>query len=187
MPRPRPAALWVALLAALALARPVEAQRSPKAVGFQAGYADAGLSVEGLDDGLESRAGAYVGVYFRARLLPWLALQPEVDFTIKGGEIPTGGLLPVDLVRLDLGVLELPLLVRISTPYRRESIRPVVFGGASIGFEIGCSRTLVTQSQVRSVECDRSGTVTVGEGSIEVEPLEVRSPDVSWVLGGGVQ
>jgi hypothetical protein len=187
MPRLRPAAVGAALLATLALARPAGAQRSPKAVGFQAGYANAGLEIEGLGDALESRAGAFVGVYFRARVLPWLTLQPELDFTIKGGQIPSGGLLPVEFVRLDLGVLEVPLIARISTPYRRESIRPVLFGGASVGFEIGCSRTLVTQTQVRSIECDGSGTITVGEGTVDVAPIEVSSPDVSWVLGGGIQ
>jgi hypothetical protein len=184
MPR-RVAAL---LLLALALAPAAAAQRGRQAVGFQAGYARASLDFVGEETELEPRAGAFVGVYYRARLLSWLSLQSELDFTVKGGDLPVGDLLTgVDRVRVDLGVLEVPLLARISTPYRRESLRPSLFGGVSVGFEIGCGRTLIASSTVRSVECADSGLVDVGGTPLQVRPIDIGSPDVSWVLGGGIQ
>lgn len=177
-------------LAAAALllgALPAAAQRSPRAVGFQAGYANARLRTEGFE-ALTSREGAYVGVYYRARILSWLTLQPEVDFTIKGGEVPLGSLTTsVDALSLDLGVLEIPVLVKVSPPYRRESIRPFVFGGASLGLEVGCTRTLVGESQVRSVECSASETLTFGDDTLVVNPLKIPSPEVSWIVGAGIQ
>jgi hypothetical protein len=184
MPR-RVAAL---LLLALALAPAAAAQRGRQAVGFQAGYARASLDFVDVDNALEPRSGAFVGVYYRARLLSWLSLQSELDFTVKGGDLPVGDLLgDVERVRVDLGVLEVPLLARISTPYRRESLRPSVFGGVSVGFEIGCGRTVIAATAVRSVECSDSGFVEIGGTTLQVRPIDVGSPDVSWVVGGGIQ
>ena len=174
--------------AALALAvGPVAAQRSPQAVGFQAGYASARLAGENLE-ALESRQGAFVGVYYRARVLPWLTLQPEVDFTIKGGEVPVGSLgTTLESVSLDLGVLELPLLVKVAPSYRRERVRPFIFGGASLGLEVGCTRTLVSANQVRSVDCSSSETLTFGSDTVRLGAIDVPSPDVSWIVGAGIQ
>jgi len=166
---------------------PAAAQRSPRAVGFQAGYASARLRTEGLE-ALTSRQGAYVGVYYRARILSWLTLQPEVDFTIKGGEVPLGNLATsVKSLSLDLGVLEIPVLVKVAPPYRRESIRPYVFGRASLRIEVGCTRTLVGETEVRSVECSASEVLTFGADTLVVSPLEVPSPEVSWIVGAGIQ
>ena len=179
--------LALAVAGLLLGALPASAQRSTRAVGFQAGYASARLRTEGLD-ALQSRQGAFVGIYYRARVLSWLTLQPEVDFTIKGGEVPLGDVTSsIQSLSLDLGVLEIPLLAKVAPPYRRESIRPVVFGGASVGLEVGCSRTLVGQGEVRSVDCNDSETLTLGSDTLEVSPLGVPSPDVSWVVGAGIQ
>lgn len=186
MTRPcRPLALAAAALLLGTL--PAAAQRSSRAVGFQAGYANARLRTEGLE-ALTNREGAYVGVYYRARILSWLTLQPEVDFTIKGGEVPLGELTTsIRSLSLDLGVLELPLLVKVAPPYRREAIRPFVFGGASLGLEVGCTRTLVGETEVRSVECSASEVLTFGADTVVVSPLEVPSPEASWIVGVGIQ
>jgi hypothetical protein len=186
MTRPcRPLALAVAALLLGTL--PAAAQRGSRAVGFQAGYANARLRTESLE-ALSNREGAYVGVYYRARVLSWLTLQPEVDFTIKGGEVPLGELTTsVRSLSLDLGVLELPLLVKVAPPYRREGIRPFVFGGASLGLEVGCTRTLVSETEVRSVECSASETLTFGADTLVVSPLDVPSPEASWIVGAGIQ
>jgi hypothetical protein len=180
-------ALPLAVAALLLGTLPAAAQRSSRAVGFQAGYANARLRTEGLD-GLSNREGAFVGVYYRARLLSWLTLQPEVDFTIKGGEVPLLGLTSsVRSLSLDLGVLEVPVLLKVAPPYRRERIRPFVFGGASLGLEVGCTRTLVGETQVRSVECSGSETVIFDNDTLLVTPLEVPSPEASWIVGAGIQ
>ena len=186
MTRPcRPLALAAATLLLGTL--PAAAQRSSRAVGFQAGYANARLRTESLE-ALSNREGAYVGVYYRARILSWLTLQPEVDFTIKGGEVPLGDVTSsVRALSLDLGVLEIPVLVKVAPPYRRESIRPFVFGGASLGLEVGCTRTLVGETEVRSVECSASEVLTFGTDTLVVTPLEIPSPEASWIVGAGIQ
>lgn len=186
MTRPcRPFALAAAALLLGTL--PAAAQRSPRAVGFQAGYANARLRTEALE-ALSNREGAYVGVYYRARILSWLTLQPEVDFTIKGGEVPLGGLTSsLRSLSLDLGVLEIPVLVKLAPPYRRESIRPFAFGGASVGLEVGCTRTFVGETEVRSVECSASELLPFGADTLVVSPLEIPSPEASWIVGAGIQ
>ena len=177
----------ILVLATLLHAAPAAAQRGAHAVGFQAGYASASLASQSLE-ALQRREGAFVGVYYRARLLSWLTLQPELDFTIKGGEVPLGELSSnIQSLSLDLGVLEVPLLMKVAPPYRRESIRPFVFGGASVGLEIGCNRTLVGEGTVRSVDCNDSQTVVFGADTVNVGPLNIPAPDVSWIVGAGIQ
>jgi hypothetical protein len=177
----------IAAVALLLGTLPAAAQRSSRAVGFQAGYASARLRTEGFD-ALSSREGVYVGIYYRARILSWLTLQPEVDFTIKGGEVPLGGITTsLNSLQLDVGVLEIPLLLKVAPPYRRERLRPFVFGGASLGLEVGCTRTFAGATQVRSVECSGSETLTFGPDTVVVSPLEIPSPEASWIVGAGIQ
>ena len=180
----------LALLAALhAAPSPADAQRNPSAVGFQAGYAYSSLISSEVQEALTGRQGALVGVYFRRRVLPWLALQAELDFASKGGDIPTPDLEPggLEALRLELGVLEIPLLVRIAPSYRRESLRPFAYGGMSVGLEIGCSRIFLGPDLVQSVDCASSGTVPVFGNPIEVAPIDITSPEVSWLAGLGIQ
>jgi hypothetical protein len=183
----RRAAALVLTALALGVAR-AHAQRSAHAVGFQAGYANSSLQSQSLE-ALESRQGAFVGVYYRARVLSWLTLQPEMDFTLKGGEVPLGEAIPsLQSLSLDLGVLEVPLLIKVAPPYRRESLRPFLFGGASIGLEVGCTRTLVAANdQVRSIDCSAAETLVLGGETLDVAPLKIPSPDVSWIVGAGIQ
>ncbi|MCU0620835.1 MAG: PorT family protein [Gemmatimonadales bacterium] len=179
----------VTLALLLAVAAPVGAQRDPSAVGFQAGYASSSFQSDNASELLQGRQGALVGVYFRRRLLPWLTLQPEINFASKGGDIPLGDLLgeSIEALRLELGALELPLLVRIAPSYRRESVRPFAFGGMSLGLEVGCSRVLLGPDFVQSVDCAASATLDTPDGTVVLQPVDLTSPDVSWIVGGGIQ
>jgi hypothetical protein len=178
MPIRRPCRLLPLLLVVLALtlAGRVEAQRDRSSVGAQLGYARTWIRTndDAINEVFEGRQGAFVSLFFRHQALPWLSLQPELDFTIKGGEFDV--LEPSGARRsLELGYLEIPLLVRLAPKYRRNHVRPVIFAGASAGFRVGCSiRTTFANDSIAVATCD--------EISDELQKVET-----SWLAGGGVQ
>lgn len=171
-----PAAALLAALALPALAGRASAQRDRSAVGAQLGFARSwiGSNDAQVDAALEGRQGAFVGLFYRRRLLSWLAAQTELNFTTKGGELDVPADPFVVQQSLEIGFLEVPLLARIATPYGPNRIRPVLFGGASLAFRIGCSvRTDFANDSIALQGCDGTG------GQRSVEP--------SWIVGGGVQ
>jgi hypothetical protein len=152
------------------------AQRDRTVVGGQVGYARSWISTssDSLNNLSQSRQGAYVGLFVRTRVFRWVALQPEIDLTIKGGTFPVPGTPAGYRSNLEFGYLELPLLVRFapSLSGKGRGIRPVVFAGASAGFDLGC--TVTTTSPVDSIAltgCEQT----------------FRSVEWSWLVGGGVQ
>lgn len=152
------------------------AQRDRSAVGAQLGYAR--TWIETSDDAanafLEGRQGAFVGLFYRRRVQQWVALQAEVNFTTKGGAVDLTGDPTAEGRSLEVGFLEIPLLLRLATPYRPNRLRPVAFAGASVGFRIGCSvRTDFANDSIALSGCD--GIV------------DQRSVEPSWVAGGGIQ
>ncbi len=171
------------LLAAIPASRPLAAQRDPSVVGLQLGFARASLqsfALAGTTTTLtlpDARDGAHVGVYFRQRVLPVLWLQPELNFVLKGGaeSFPATG-----KVELELGYLELPVMVRLAPKYRRKAIRPVIFGGPSVSFRISCalSGTLPDSSLVGACQEGPQGT-GVDDAFTGVE--------ASGIVGGGIE
>lgn len=175
---PLPLPCFPFALLALLLAAPtgVAAQRDRTVVGGQVGYARSWISTDSdsLNALSENRQGAFVGLFVRTRIFKWVALQPEIDLTIKGGTYPLPGTAPGYRTNLEFGYLELPLLVRFapSLSGKGRGVRPVVFAGASAGFDLGC--TLATTSPADSLAltgCDAT----------------FRSVEWSWLVGGGVQ
>jgi hypothetical protein len=153
------------------------AQRDRSAVGAQLGYARTWIetSDEATNAFLEGRQGAFVGLFYRRRVQSWVALQAEINFTTKGGAVDlTDDPTPVEGRSLEVGFLEVPLLLRLATPYRPNRLRPVAFAGASVGFRIGCSvRTDFANDSIALSDC--TGVV------------DQRSVEPSWVAGGGIQ
>ncbi len=171
-----PCPLLAVFILLLATPPRVAAQRDRTVVGGQVGYARSWISTNdpAVNDESESRQGAYVGLFVRTRLFKWVALQPEIDLTIKGGTFPLEGTPAGFTTNLEFGYLELPLLVRFapSLTGRGRGIRPVVFAGASAGFDLGC--TVATTSPADSIAL---------AGCNET----FRSVEWSWLVGGGVQ
>ena len=153
------------------------AQRDRSAVGAQLGYARSWIETtdEATNAFLQGRQGAFVGLFYRRRVSPWLALQSELNFTTKGGSVDiTGDPAQVVGQSLEVGFLEIPLLVRLATPYRPNGLRPVAFAGASVAFRIGCSvRTDFANDSIALQGCE-------GE-------VAQRSVEPSWIAGGGIQ
>lgn len=176
IPRPLPCVPFALLVLLCTTPSGAVAQRDRTVVGGQVGYARSWISTnsDSLNALSEDRQGAFVGLFVRTRIFKWVSLQPEIDLTIKGGTYPVPGTPAGNRTNLEFGYLELPLLVRFAPSLngKGRGIRPVVFGGASAGFELGC--TVATTNPVDSIAltgCDAT----------------FRSVEWSWLVGGGVQ
>lgn len=164
------------MIVLLAAARGAEAQRDRTVVGGQVGYARSWISTnsDAVNQASDDRQGAFVGLFVRTRILRWIQLQPEVDLTIKGGSFPVPNAPSGATTGFEFGYLEIPVLLRFAPSMTRngQGFRPVVFAGASAGFELGC--TLSTVSPADSLALTGCDDV-------------LRSVEWSWLAGGGVQ
>ena len=144
-------------------------------MGAQVGYSRADLTGE-HSDLVESRQGAITGVYLHLPLNRVASVRPEVLFSLKGGRTLAlvEGTDDIALVDIELAYLELPVLARLSLPKGR--IRPAVFGGPSIGVQIGCD-FLITIPPADSTR------VTCGQDNFS----GVREWDFGWIAGAAVE
>jgi outer membrane protein with beta-barrel domain len=141
------------------------------AVGVQVGYSRADLALGGSGNLLNSRQGAITGVYLQFPVRDFLAIRPELLFSLKGGRTVATGLADIDI---ELAYLELPLLLRASIP--TGSLRPVLFAGPSVAFQIGCDFT-------STLPGDSTTRLTCGQDALTT----VREWDFGLVGGGGVE
>lgn len=169
----RAATLGVAVVGLLAAARQVGAQQRA-AVGAQVGYSRADLTGENSDL-VQSRQGAITGVYLNVPLNAVASVRPEVLFSLKGGRTLAfiQGTTTIALVDIELAYLELPVLARVSLP--RGRFRPAVFGGPSVGLQIGCDFLITVASD--------STRFTCGQDAVS----GVREWDFGWVAGAAVE
>jgi hypothetical protein len=168
----RRAALGIAICL-VAAARGAGAQESA-AVGAQVGYSRADLTGENANL-VESRQGAVTGVYLHLPMNSVVSVRPEVLFSIKGGRILT--LLEdspdVALVDIELAYLELPVLARLTLP--RGRYRPALFGGPSVGLQIGCDFGVTSPDTTVNVICGQTSE------------SGIREWDLGWIAGAAVE
>ena len=172
----RAATLGVAICL-MAVARVAGAQERA-AVGAQVGYSRADLTGENSNL-VESRQGAITGVYLHLPVHPIVSVRPEVLFSLKGGTNLTrfgGDIAEVDI---ELAYLELPVLARLTLPGGR--FRPVVFGGPSVGLQIGCDFLFTTPMRSARLTCGETSDTAVREFT------GVREWDFGWIAGAAVE
>jgi len=155
--------------------RAAAGQRGGVTLGANLGYSRS--DVAGADARqVESRTATLAGAFVRIPFADWISLQPEVLFSRKGGT--TTATLPAQSTPSSLDFefvyLEIPFLLRLRTPAIGHAIRPMAFGGAAAGFDIGCDIN-ITQSAARV------------RGSCQDAGLHTTSVDFSAVAGGGFE
>jgi len=156
------------------------------AVGAQVGYSRADLTGENSDL-VESRQGAVTGVYLHLPVNSVVSVRPEVLFSLKGGRILTlvAGSPGVSLIDIELAYLELPVLARLTLP--RGRYRPAVFGGPSVGLQIGCDLGVTSPDTTVNATCgqpDVSGIREWDLGWIAGAALEMHLPRTTLALQG---
>lgn len=165
--------VWAILLLVLAGA-PAGAQQVD--FGFKGGLNFADINVDGdgvEDDDTESTTGLNLGLFLQVGIGDVFALRPELLYSERGTETSDGA------VQLDVGVdyIEIPLLFVARIP-TGSTIRPVVFVGPTLSFEITC--------EVEGTD----GTLTVEEACEDIDdddPLVTESTEFGLTFGGGVE
>jgi hypothetical protein len=173
------AALGIALCL-LAVARNAGAQEERAGVGAQVGYSRAGLTGRNAD--LEgSRQGAITGVYLHLPMNRMVSVRPELNFSLRGGRTLARIVdsETIALIDIELAYLELPVLARLTLP--RGRFRPAVFGGPSVGVQIGCDFLIIVPTDSLRATCGQKDPT----GADEV--TGVREWDVGWVAGAAIE
>lgn len=160
-------------------AQPTPAQpprvRQPVILGLQAGYSESGFVGGGTAN--ENRSGTLFGVFVDRRLAGPLQAQFELFFSKKGGGFTSlVGDVPVR-ISAQLVYLEVPVLARFAIPVGNRRFRPVLFGGGSVSFNIGCEFQAEVPGQVVQVGCNDSAGVGI--------PLH--EVDFALIAGGGFE
>jgi hypothetical protein len=139
-------------------------------IGIRAGL---NIANEGGDDAdnlfetsLDSRTGFNGGLFFMYQFNNLFAIQPEAFYTMKGA---TTNLMGADIT-LKLDYVEIPVLFKVVIPTEGINLRPSLFVGPAVAFNIGAK--IKGEYQGQSAEED-------------IDTL-VKSTDFSLVFGGGL-
>jgi hypothetical protein len=119
-----------------------------------------------FDNSPDSRTGFNGGFFFMYQFNNLFAIQPEAYYTMKGA---TSDFMGVDL-SLKLDYVEIPVLFKVVIPTAGTNLKPALFVGPAIGFNIGAK--IKGEYQGQSEEIDIDSLVT--------------STDFSLIFGGGL-
>ena len=125
---------------------------------------DADQILEGQS--LDSKTGFAGGLFFTYQFSNMFAIQPEAYYTMKGATYSESG---ADLT-ITLDYIEVPVLVKFIIPREGSAIKPSIFAGPSIGFNMTAKS---------KVEFD-------GESQENDFKDDTKSTEFSLAFGGGV-
>lgn len=125
---------------------------------------DADQILEGQS--LDSKTGFAGGVFFMYQFDKMFAIQKEVYYTMKGATYSEGG---ADLT-ISIDYIEIPLLIKFLIPVEGSNIKPSIFAGPSIGFNMAAKSKVEFEGQ--SDENDFKD--------------ETKSTEFSLAFGGGL-
>jgi len=140
-------------------------------VGLKAGVNFSTLSQKGA--GLvtlswEPAVGFTLGAYYTVNINEYLAFQPELYYSKKGGKLEGGILGVVASKSIALHYLELPLLLKLKFP-TQSRINPSVFVGP-----------------YASLKLSDSGEIKVLGLELKEELIGIKGSDFGLVFGGGI-
>ena len=137
-------------------------------LGVKAGLNLANLSGDDISD-TDARTGFAGGLFFMYQFNDMFAIQPEAYYTMKGatdkGTIE--GFTYEAEMKLDY--IEIPLLLKFLIPIKDSGVRPSIFAGPSIGFNMSAK-----------------SKIEAGGQTFEEDIEDVASTDFGLVFGGGI-
>jgi hypothetical protein len=150
----------------LLCAYPLSAQ-----VGLKAGINFSTLSQKGADlvsFSWGSAAGFTLGVFYTVNINEYLAFQPELYYSKKGGQLEGGILGVLASKSIAIHYLELPLLLKLKFP-TQSRINPHLFVGPYLSFKLS-----------------DKGEIKVLGIELEEELVKIKGSDFGLVFGGGI-
>jgi len=162
--------LTVLIAAALAPASPVVADK-----GIFIGLGLTGLKGTGLGNAWNVKTGMLGGFALTLGFSDAFALQPEIYFIQKGAVSESRGSGGILRSTMDIGILQVPLLAKLSLKLGDSYIRPYVIGGASADVKI--------YANISTILDDGSSYETqISDATVEgLHPVTF-----SWIGGAGV-
>ena len=141
---------------------------APVALGVQAGMGIVWFGGEDASSDVyktSNNKGFTAGAFATFALAPWLSVQPEILFTVKGPKSELTAVMQQGEYRLSY--LEAPLLARIA-PYRFRRLQPYLLAGPAIAFLLTCQ----FESMGEAEDCKQNGReidfILVGAAGVSV-------------------
>lgn len=142
-------------------------------LGVKAGVNLANLGGNDAPDNSETRTGFSGGAFFMYQFSEMFAVQPELLYSMKGatekGSIDFEGTSYNYDAEYKLDYFEIPLLLKFIIPLKGSGVKPALFAGPSIAFNMSA------KTKVES-----------GDESFEEDIEDVKSTDFGLVFGGGL-
>ena len=150
------------------------------AVGAKGGMASANQNLEVEEN--DAVSGGSGGLFVTIPIGRYFAIQPEVLLLGKGTEIEDEVLM--ETVEYEQSFLEVPLLLKVGFPVEGHSVRPFLYVGPSIGFELSCEGEV---EQVGMADMDETNDTdpSCGDASLGPSALPTKSTEVSLLIGAG--
>jgi Outer membrane protein beta-barrel domain len=137
-------------------------------LGIKAGLNLANLSGDDISD-TDSRTGFAGGLFFMYQFSDMFAIQPEAYYTMKGAtDKGTIEGFSYD-AEIKLDYIEVPLLLKFLIPIKGSGIKPAIFAGPSVGFNLSAK-----------------SKIEAGGQTFEEDMQDVASTDFGLVFGGGI-
>jgi len=151
---------------------PLAAQRLRPLVGATIGYSSAGFTGS---DATRTRgvAGAVTGPFVDIPFGDVVSLRPELFFNVKGGAVPAAGGGAGEL-RVELGYLELPVLLAVQPRLTRSGVRLLFLAGGGVAYRMGCSLESTLSATAARSSCDdlksigRFDFIVAGGGGVQL-------------------
>ena len=158
-------------------------------IGPKAGLNIANLGGDDADQllegqSLDSKTGFAGGLFFMYQFSKMFAIQPEAYYTMKGATYSESG---VDLT-ISLDYIEVPLLFKFLIPVEGSNIRPSIFAGPAVGFNM-TAKTEVEfegETQENDIKDDTKSTefsLAFGGGIGFMVGKNELGVDVRYILG----
>ncbi len=180
----------LSLLALIALASTSYARDALGQSGSVTVGAKTGMNVANLSAGSEfanARTTLFIGGSVAFRVHPAFALQSEVLYSQRGQDARFSGLTqePSGVIAaisgdVRMSVLDVPIVAKVVVPTGIE-LRPVVYAGPSVAFELSCSLAVLTRFFAPT------GVQFLGDEREEIDCAVRKRVDVGLVFGGGME
>jgi hypothetical protein len=151
------------------------AQGGQHRLGLMVGANFATIGGEGADQiaNKENRVGFLAGGYAEIGVHRNIAISPEAYYTMKGVKGGEGG---VD-AEFKVDFVEVPVLLKVVFPSEggKLRLRPHLFAGPAISFQVGCKAEFTSSGTSLSIDCEDPDA-----------EAEIKDVDFGVLVGGGI-
>ncbi len=146
-------------------------------IGIMAGvnYATVDQDPEPGDVEFKYRLGLLAGGFLGYQVNEVFSVEPQVLYSQKGTEVEGTGSNSAREGSVRLDYIEVPFLLKFWFPVSNSQMRPFLFAGPVVGFEVNCTLEGEILSVTGPTDCEKTSLVNT------------KSTDIGGTVGGGVE